>query len=147
MSFPKSYSIPNPFFHSYQPLHPNRFWVRSYCPRRSVCHQLDPHQPIPKKSRFWLKQQMLQKWQKAWILPSHPWCCRSISSKIPYSTFIPHLISYHARYFLRKHRRKSRNLTVPLLKMILPSLMFKLSTPQSRTQLMVRKSHAQFISL
>ena len=43
-----------PFLHSYQLLHPKRFWVRSCCPRRLVWHQLDLHQPIPKKSRFWL---------------------------------------------------------------------------------------------
>ena len=83
-SFPSQNDIQllTPFLHSYQPLHPNRFWVRSYCPRRLIQHQLDLHWPIPKKSWFWLKQQMFPKWQKMWVLPSYPWCCRSIFLKI-----------------------------------------------------------------
>ena len=67
-----------PFLHSYQLLHPNWFWVRSYCLRHLIRHQLDIHQLIPKKSRFWLKQQMFPKWQKMWVLSSYPWCYRSI---------------------------------------------------------------------
>ena len=28
------------FLHSYQPLHPNQLWVRNYCPRHLIWHQL-----------------------------------------------------------------------------------------------------------
>jgi len=137
-----------PFLHSYQPLHLNRFWVRSYCPRCSIWHQLDLHQPSPRRADFGWNNRCFQNDRKCEPFHLILDAAEVFSQKfLILFNFILHLTSYHARYFLRKHLRKSRNLTVSSLKMILLSLIFKLSISQSSTQLMVRKSHAQVISL
>ena len=60
------------FLHSYQPLHPNRLFVRDCCPRHLIQHQLNLHRPILKRSRFWLNQPMLLRQQKMRVLPFHP---------------------------------------------------------------------------
>jgi len=60
------------FLHSYQPLHPNRLWVRNCCPKHLTQHQLNLYRPIPKRSRFWLNQPMLLGLQKMRILHFNP---------------------------------------------------------------------------
>ena len=72
--------------------------------------------------------------------------CQSIFFNfLIYSASIFHLASYHARYFLRKHSRKSRSLTVHLMTLSVSKVI--LLIPQLSMQLTVRKLYVPFILL